>query len=122
LLGIPADALSQLVFQYKLIDGIATGSFGTHVASLAGVPADVVTRATAVSTDFASHFRARVEGKRARTAGARVPLLVQADFAFLHALVNGRKLLDDNPVRRREVLVGLKAAVGRCLAQEAAKT
>ncbi|KAI0031342.1 muts domain V-domain-containing protein [Vararia minispora EC-137] len=115
------DEERELTFLYKLVDGIATGSFGTHVASLAGVPSDVVSRATVVSEDFANQFRARVEGKRARTAEARIPLVAQADFAFLHALVTGRQKLDKDPVRRKGVLTGLKAAVSHCLVQASTK-
>ncbi|KAA1472424.1 DNA mismatch repair protein Msh6 [Dentipellis sp. KUC8613] len=105
----------ELVFLYKLIDGVATSSFGTHVANLAGVPADVVERAEVVSKDFASKFKEKMEGKRAKSAAARLPLVVQADFAFLYGLATGKQQMDSDPVRQREVLRGMKAAVQRCL-------
>lgn len=103
---------------YKLVDGIATGSFGTHVATLAGVPEDVVDRAAVVSTDFANTFLAKVEGRRkAAGPGSRLPLVAQADFAFLHALATGRKTLTDegDAARAKDVLLGLRKAVGACL-------
>ena len=71
----------QLVFTYKLTNGAASGSFGTHVASLAGVSQNVVERAEQISLDFAQQFRARLEAKR--SASSRIPLMTQADFAFL---------------------------------------
>ncbi|THH18729.1 hypothetical protein EW146_g2311 [Bondarzewia mesenterica] len=112
------DNKRDLVFLYQLIEGVASGSFGTHVANLAGVPTEVVQRAQVVSTDFARQFKEKVEGKRRRSASAKLPLVAQADFAFLHGLVTNKYELDANPVRQREVLKGLKAAVLRAL-QEA---
>ena len=109
---------TQLTFLYKLVDGIATGSFGTHVATLAGVPEDVVDRAAVVSADFANTFRAKIEGRRkAAGPGSRLPLVVQADFAFLHALTTGSRTLEDSadPARARDVLAGLRKAVAACL-------
>ncbi|VDB88830.1 unnamed protein product [Peniophora sp. CBMAI 1063] len=112
------DDQRTLTFLYKLVDGIATGSFGTHVATLAGVPEDVVDRAAVVSADFANTFRAKIEGRRkAAGPGSRLPLVAQADFAFLHALATGRKTLADgtDAARARDVLHGLRKTVGACL-------
>jgi DNA mismatch repair protein MSH6 len=72
-----------LVFLYKLVKGIATSSFGTHVARLAGVPEPVVERADAVSADFVRQFAERINGRK-QTAATRFPLSAQADFAYLH--------------------------------------
>lgn len=44
-------------------------------------------------------------------AASRMPLTVQADFAYLFKLAAGKAELPDDKVRRREVLKGLKAAV-----------
>lgn len=79
------------------------------------MPTDVVQRAETVSKDFARQFKEKVEGKRKKAATARLPLVSQADFAYLHGLATGRLELDQNPVRQREVLKGLKAAVLRAL-------
>lgn len=100
----------QLVFLYKLVEGAASSSFGTHVASLAGVPAGVVRRADVVSKDFARQFKEKLEGKRSKAYG-RLPLVAQADFAYLYNLATGKVQLPDNPVRQREVLRILKGAV-----------
>jgi DNA mismatch repair protein MSH6 len=101
------------VFLYKLIDGIATSSFGTHVANLAGVPMDVVERAEVISKDFASKFKEKLQGKRKQSVSSRLLIDVQADFAYLYTLAAGRCELDADVVRRREVLRGLKACIGR---------
>jgi DNA mismatch repair protein MSH6 len=94
---------------YKLVEGVAPSSFGTHVASLAGVPENVVKRADIVSNDFAKQFAARLAG---RTVG-RVPVSAQADLAYLAKLVQGKLTLDDDQVRKRETLKILKLAAAR---------
>ena len=103
----------QLVFLYKLVEGVAESSFGTHVANLAGVPEAVVKRAEVVSEDFARQFKARVEDKRKTNASgsALVPIEAQADFAFLVRLAMGQEKLPENRVVRREMLRCLRAAV-----------
>ncbi|KAH7092791.1 DNA mismatch repair protein Msh6 [Auriculariales sp. MPI-PUGE-AT-0066] len=98
----------QLVFLYKLVDGVAEGSFGTHVASIAGVPLDVVERAKTISDDFAAKFRKKIEGK-ARSA---VPLPVQADFAYLAKLVQGMSLPEDT-VRQRDILGTIRQTISK---------
>ena len=97
----------QLVWLYKLAEGVAPSSFGTHVASLAGVPASVVKRADVVSEDFARQFAARLANRRI----GKIPVTAQADFAFLTKLVEGMLKLDDDPMRRREVLQIIKKGV-----------
>jgi len=109
------DHITQLVFLYKLVDGVAPSSFGTHVANLAGVPMEVVQRAEVISNDFARQFKAKMEDKRKKSASARLPLVAQADFAFLHGLASGKISLDPNPVRQREVLRILKVAIAKNL-------
>ena len=98
----------QLVFLYKLVSGIASSSFGTHVASLAGVPTTVVDRADTVSKDFAKQFKEKIEGKRKQ---AQLPLVLEADFAYLMGLANGKEKLPEDKGKAREVLKGLKEAV-----------
>jgi len=102
------DEKQELVFLYKLVSGIASSSFGTHVASLAGVPTTVVDRADVVSKDFAKQFKEKIEGKRKQ---ARLPLVLQADFAYLMGLVSGKEGLPEDKEKAREVLKGLKEAV-----------
>ncbi|KAI0739110.1 DNA mismatch repair protein Msh6 [Daedaleopsis nitida] len=111
------DEKRELVFLYKLVDGVASSSFGTHVANLAGVPLEVVERADIVSKDFAKHFQEKIEGKKNKVSG-RLPVVAQADFAYLFKLATGVLELPEDKVRRREILRVLKGAVRGCL-QEA---
>ncbi|KAH9917640.1 DNA mismatch repair protein Msh6 [Epithele typhae] len=114
------DEKRELVFLYKLVDGVASSSFGTHVANLAGVPLPIVERADAVSTDFAAHFKARLEGKKRMSAAGRLPLDVQADFAYLFKLATGALVLPEDKVRQRKVLRVLKGVVRGALKETAA--
>jgi DNA mismatch repair protein MSH6 len=82
------ERFPQLVFLYKLVEGAAASSFGTHVASLAGVPASVVQRADGVSKDFAKKMEERHSTKRSQI----LPLMSQADFALLHRLASSENL------------------------------
>ncbi|KAF8741677.1 DNA mismatch repair, partial [Rhizoctonia solani] len=102
------DEKRQLVMMYKFVEGVAPGSFGTHVANVAGVPASVVDRAEQVSRDFAEVSRKKQLEKRA--AVSRIPLDLQADFAQLAKLAGGLKLTDD-PVQQLESLRILKGSV-----------
>ncbi len=43
---------NKIIFLYTVIDGIAKGSYGIHVASLAGVPHDVIDRAKQILSNF----------------------------------------------------------------------
>lgn len=76
----------QLIWLYKLIQGTAPSSFGTHVASLAGVPQEVVDRADHVSQDFARQFTQRLTGK---TTG-KIPVSALVDLAFIARLAQGK--------------------------------
>ncbi|CAE6431730.1 unnamed protein product [Rhizoctonia solani] len=102
------DEKRQLVMMYKFIEGVAPGSFGTHVANVAGVPESVVNRAEEVSRDFAEVSRKKQMEKRA--AVSRIPLDLQADFAMLAKLAGGMKLTDD-PAQQVESLRILKGSV-----------
>ena len=87
------------------MDGVATGSFGTHVANLAGVPLDVVTRAEAISKDFAKQFKE----KRAKKKMA-MPLATQADFAHLVKLATNMSIISD-AIKTKETLAVVKRSV-----------
>lgn len=99
------------------MEGVAESSFGTHVANLAGVPMNVVERADVVSKDFARSFKEKIEGKRKSSKSSSLPVVAQADFAYLFNLATGRAGLPEDPVRRRTVIKGLRGAVKSCLAQ-----
>jgi len=43
---------NKIIFLYTVINGIAKGSYGIHVASLAGVPHDVIDRAKQILSNF----------------------------------------------------------------------
>lgn len=105
--------LDQLVFLFKLIEGAATSSFGTHVANLAGVPLPVVERADLVSKNFAQQFKERLQIKKAKDGAARLPIVAQADFAYLFKIATGKVPMPDDPVRQKEILVRLKETVRR---------
>ncbi|KAF7971488.1 hypothetical protein HWV62_20944 [Athelia sp. TMB] len=105
------DEKRELVFLYKLIDGIATSSFGTHVANLAGVPVEVVKRAEVISSDFQKTFKEKIEGKQKKSAAAKLPLVAQADFAYLFKLATGALSMPDDPYKQQELLRGLKETV-----------
>jgi DNA mismatch repair protein MSH6 len=96
---------------YKLVDGVATGSFGTHVANLAGVPSEVVKRADVISEDFARQFKEKLEGRQKKSATSRLSLVAQADFVYLYSLVMGTTQMPEDAVRKREVLVGMKKTI-----------
>ncbi|KIM91619.1 hypothetical protein PILCRDRAFT_810908 [Piloderma croceum F 1598] len=105
------DEKRELVFLYKLVEGVASSSFGTHVANLAGVPVDVVKRAEVVSADFARQFKEKLEGKQKKSATARLPLVAQADFAYLYGLATGNYMIPADPYKQRELLKRLKETV-----------
>ncbi|KAK8845368.1 hypothetical protein IAR55_006081 [Kwoniella newhampshirensis] len=79
------DEQMQVVFLYKLIPGVAESSHGTHVARMAGVPDEVILRAESVSDQFFQDFKAKLVKKRQ----SALPLVAQADFAWLMQLANG---------------------------------
>lgn len=68
----------------------------------------MVDRADVVSKDFAKQFKEKIEGKRKQD---RLPLVLQADFAYLIGLVSGKENLPEDKVKAWEVLKGLKEAV-----------
>jgi len=103
----------KLVFTYKLTRGAAESSFGTHVASLAGVSPDVVERAEQISNDFAKQFNARLEAKR--STSSRIPLVTQADFAFICRVASGAGTVDKS--RLGKVLNTLSASAKASLAR-----
>ncbi|ODN76137.1 hypothetical protein L202_06063 [Cryptococcus amylolentus CBS 6039] len=101
------DEQKLVVFLYKLIPGVAESSHGTHVARMAGVPADVVQRAESVSSQFFDDFNQKLSTRRQ----SKLPIVAQADFAWLmrvasgdeHMLKNGTSLGGQLDVIRRAV-------------------
>ncbi|KAJ7445807.1 muts domain V-domain-containing protein [Mycena galericulata] len=107
----------DIVFLYKLIEGVATSSFGTHVANLAGVPLEVVERADVISKKFAQQFKEKLMDRQKNDATGRLPLVAQADFAYLFGLGSGKIEMPTDPARCKEVLARLKKTV-RCYVQK----
>lgn len=79
---------------------------------MAGVPLPVVERADVVSKNFAQQFKERMQVKKMKDGG-RLPIVAQADFAYLFRVAMGQQPLPDNLVRRKETLVGLRRTA-RC--------
>ena len=94
-----------MIFLYKRIHGVAESTFGTHAANLAGVPLDVVERAALISNDIAKQFKKKL---RIRYASSKMPLVAQADFAYLFKLGIGEVELPEDTLKRKEILVRLK--------------
>lgn len=70
---------------------------------------EVVKRAEVISADFARQFKERIEGKRTST----LPLVAQADFAYLYRVAAGSGQLPDSLIKRREILRCLKEVIPR---------
>ncbi|KAE9393743.1 hypothetical protein BT96DRAFT_828770, partial [Gymnopus androsaceus JB14] len=92
------DEKRAIVFLYKLVKGVATGSFGTYAANLAGVPIEVVERADVISKNFAEQFKAKLQEKQKKQALGKLPLVAQADFVYLVHLATGKAQLPEDPV------------------------
>ncbi|KIK54037.1 hypothetical protein GYMLUDRAFT_249807 [Collybiopsis luxurians FD-317 M1] len=95
------DEKRAIVFLYKLVEGVATSSFGTHVANLAGVPLEVVERADLISKNFAEQFRAKLKEKQKKRASGKLPLVAQVDFAYLVQVAMGKVKLPEDEERRK---------------------
>jgi DNA mismatch repair protein MSH6 len=80
---------------FKLVEGVATSSFGTHVANLAGVPLAVVERANTISKTFAEQFQQRMKDRKTRNASEQLSISAQADFVHLYKLATGLRTLED---------------------------
>jgi DNA mismatch repair protein MSH6 len=74
---------------------------------------DVVERADVVSKNFAQQFKEKLQDKQKKNATSRLPLVAQADFAYLFNLATGQLQMPANSVREKEVLLRLKETVRR---------
>jgi DNA mismatch repair protein MSH6 len=109
--GTCSNSRPQLTYLYELISGHATGSFGTHVASLAGVPQEVVERADTISKKFEEQFKARVEARQKQRTSSKFSVTTQADFVYLVKLATGQIPLPEDTIRQKHVLPLLKNIV-----------
>ncbi|KAF8348581.1 muts domain V-domain-containing protein [Amanita rubescens] len=110
------DEKRDIVFLYKLAEGVATSSFGTHVANLAGVPLPVIERAEIISKNFAQQFTERLMAKKKHEGSSRLPIPLQADFAYLYKLAMGQLQLPKDEVHRVEVLSRMKETIRKYMA------
>nr|DBA11345.1 TPA_inf: MSH6 [Testicularia cyperi] len=76
------EAKREVIFTYRLVDGVAESSYGTQVAALAGVPHEICDRAALVSKQFADATKANQADKN-RSA---IPIALLSDFAHLFKL------------------------------------
>ncbi|CAO1629674.1 unnamed protein product [Parajaminaea phylloscopi] len=76
------DENREVVFTYRLVEGVAESSYGTQVAHLAGVPAQICDRASDISKEFAE---ATKQYQAQRTTSA-LPMATLSDFAYLMQL------------------------------------
>ncbi|KAI9471166.1 DNA mismatch repair protein msh6 [Coemansia mojavensis] len=67
----------RVTFLYRLQHGVASKSHGMNVAAMAGVPEQIVSRASAIAEQFEQRLRQR------RHASQMLPLPLQSDFANL---------------------------------------
>jgi len=99
----------EVTFLYKLVEGISEKSYGMNVASMAGVPGEVVLKAEDAARDFELGSRlAKSLGKVGQ--GMQVSLGIQSDFAWLCRLARESKDEDEdllNVTRRLKTLVSV---------------
>ncbi|EED80364.1 predicted protein [Postia placenta Mad-698-R] len=64
----------------------------------------------AIAGDFARNFKEKTDKKKDKVSG-RLPLVAQADFAYLYGLAMGKDELPENRVRRKAILSTIKGAL-----------
>ncbi|UZJ52175.1 hypothetical protein CBS101457_001495 [Exobasidium rhododendri] len=72
----------EVVFTYKLIDGIAESSYGTEVAALAGIPDEICERAKSISSKFLESTR-EMELQRKHNVASKLDTSMISDFVHL---------------------------------------
>jgi DNA mismatch repair protein MutS len=69
----------SISFPKRLEDGASGGSYGIHVARLAGLPEEVIARASALEAHFGALERGMIEGAREATGEEKVALPVAGE-------------------------------------------
>ncbi|AMD22202.1 HGL138Wp [Eremothecium sinecaudum] len=77
------DESRKVTFLYKLADGQSEGSFGMHVASMCGIPIEVVDNAEKAADDFEHTSRLLKERKMYLKDTHLIPLGLQSDIVRL---------------------------------------
>ena len=72
----------EVVFTYKLVDGIAESSYGTEVAALAGIPPEICERAQSISRSFLASTR-ELEAQRKQNVKSKLDTWTVSDFVHL---------------------------------------
>jgi DNA mismatch repair protein MutS len=74
------DWNDEIIFLHKIVDGGTDRSYGIHVARLAGVPAEVIARASKILADIESssaNLAPRIDAARTDAAARRNPNAAQ---------------------------------------------
>lgn len=106
---------NEVIFLRKVIKGIADKSYGIYVGKMAGLPENVINRASEVLTDLENHENIPlIQEKSKRKKGQRFvqPILV---FDDSHPVIDELKSLDiDNitPIQAMQILSKLKKKAG----------
>jgi len=74
---------------------------------------DVVERADVVSQDFAQKFKEKLLLNQEKNVSTKMPLVAQADFAYLYKLATGQLGEQQDPEHTAEVLRRMKKIVRR---------
>ncbi|CAO1620443.1 unnamed protein product [Sympodiomycopsis kandeliae] len=101
------DEHREVVFTYRIVDGVAESSYGTQVAGLAGVPRDICDRANDISEEFAE----ATKREQAERTTSTVPMSTLSDFAYLFKL--GQGSVSDNSAQIASQLEVIRAQVER---------
>lgn len=72
----------EVVFTYRLVEGIAESSYGTEVASLAGIPSEICQRAHTISKKFLESTR-EMEANRKHNVKSKLETATVSDFVYL---------------------------------------
>src|SRR5581483_11174255 len=70
----------EVTFLYKLVPGVCPKSYGMNVASMAGVPREIVDRAEVVAAKFEQTSRLH---DTLTANGSNVAITTQSDFVYL---------------------------------------
>lgn len=102
------DEKREVVFTYRLVDGVAESSYGTQVAHLAGVSAKICDRASDISKEFAL----ATKQQQAQKTTSALPMSTLSDFAYLFGL-GQRGASDDEGSQLAAQLEVIRAQVQR---------
>lgn len=80
---------------------------------------EVVERADTISKSFAEQFKAKLQEKQKSRALGRLPLVAQADFAYLVQLATGKVQFPEDHAKRKVVLSIMKKVAQTYIATSA---